>query len=164
MTDDRDRPVETQRVESTDRVLGEGAASERPSVPGARSVAGRIESDRVIPRGEPRQLRKGKRGIRVAVQRERDRAGLVSERRGRCRRLNHKGILLRLHRWLPDQLLVAVMDGDFVALTLLDAISPHMIAITRLRLDARLFNSPQDPPLTLRQGGTRDGRPSKYRS
>ncbi|CAO3435613.1 IS701 family transposase [Azospirillum doebereinerae] len=62
-----------------------------------------------------------------------------------------RGILLRLHRWLPDRLLVAVMDGEFAALTLLDAVSPHMVAITRLRLDARLFDPPPDPPLTLRQ-------------
>jgi hypothetical protein len=45
-----------------------------------------------------------------------------------------RAILLRLHRWLPDRLLVAVMDGEFAALTLLDAISPHMVAITRLVL------------------------------
>lgn len=61
-----------------------------------------------------------------------------------------RGILLRLHRWLPDRLLVAVMDGEFAALTLLDAVSPHMVAITRLRLDAHLFDPPPDPPLTLR--------------
>ncbi|WP_349602970.1 IS701 family transposase [Azospirillum argentinense] len=62
-----------------------------------------------------------------------------------------RAILLRLHRWLPGRRLVAVMDGEFAALTLLDAVRPHMIAITRLRLDARLFDPPPDPPLTLRQ-------------
>lgn len=61
-----------------------------------------------------------------------------------------RALLLRLRRWLPDRLLVAVMDGEFAALNLLDALSPHMIAVTRLRLDARLFDPPPDPPLTVR--------------
>lgn len=62
-----------------------------------------------------------------------------------------RAILLRVPRWRPDRLLVTVKDGEFAALTLLDAVSPHMIATTRLRLDARLFDPPPAPPLTLRQ-------------
>lgn len=61
-----------------------------------------------------------------------------------------RALLLRLQRWVPERLLVAVMDGEFAALELLDALSPYMIAVTRLRLDARLFDPPPDPPLTLR--------------
>ena len=55
-------------------------------------------------------------------------------------------LLLRLHRWFSDRLLVAVMDGEFAALELLDALSPYMIAVTRLRLDARLFDPPSERP------------------
>lgn len=53
-----------------------------------------------------------------------------------------RAVLRRLHRWLPERLLVAVMDGGFAALDLLDALSPSMIVVTRLRLDAGLFDPP----------------------
>jgi hypothetical protein len=59
-------------------------------------------------------------------------------------------VLLRLHRWFSDRLLVAVMDGEFAAVELLDALSPFMIAVTRLRLDARLFDPPSERPGSLR--------------
>jgi DDE superfamily endonuclease len=59
-------------------------------------------------------------------------------------------LLLRLHRWFSDRLLVAVMDGEFAALELLDALSPYMIAVTRLRLDARLFDPPSERPGSIR--------------
>jgi hypothetical protein len=62
-------------------------------------------------------------------------------------------VLLRLHRWFSDRLLVAVMDGEFAALELLDALSPYMIAVTRLRLDARLFDPPSERPGRHRQVG-----------
>ncbi|MCM8738564.1 transposase [Azospirillum sp. A1-3] len=53
-----------------------------------------------------------------------------------------RAVLRRLHRWLPDRLLVAVMDGGFAALDLLDALSPSMIIVTRLRFDVGLFDPP----------------------
>ena len=59
-------------------------------------------------------------------------------------------LLLRLHRWFSDRLLVAVMDGEFAALVLLDALSPYMIAVTRLRLDARLFDPPSERSGSIR--------------
>ena len=62
-----------------------------------------------------------------------------------------RALLLRLHRWLPDRLLVAIMDGEFAALELLDALSPHLIAVTRLRLDARLFDPPSERPGSIRE-------------
>jgi hypothetical protein len=61
-----------------------------------------------------------------------------------------RALVLRLHRWFSDRLLVAVMDGEFAALELLDALSPHVIAVTRLRLDARLFDPPSERPGSLR--------------
>ena len=59
-------------------------------------------------------------------------------------------LLLRLHRWFSDRLLVAVMDGEFAALELLDALNPYMIVVTRLRLDARLFDPPSERPGSIR--------------
>jgi hypothetical protein len=61
-----------------------------------------------------------------------------------------RALLLRLHRWFSNRLLVAVMDGEFAALELLDALSPHLIAVTRLRLDARLFDPPSERPGSIR--------------
>ena len=63
-------------------------------------------------------------------------------------------LLLTLRRWLPDRTLIAVMDGEFAAFDLLHALRPHMALITRLRLDARLF----DPPSW---GNRRDARKGK---
>lgn len=51
-------------------------------------------------------------------------------------------LLLAIRRWLPDRPIVAVMDGEFAALELLDALRSSMVVITRLRKDARLFDPP----------------------
>ncbi len=51
-------------------------------------------------------------------------------------------LLLTLRRWLPNQSIVAVMDGEFAALELLHALRPSMAVITRMRKDARLFEPP----------------------
>jgi len=61
-----------------------------------------------------------------------------------------RALVRRLHRWFSDRLLVAVMDGEFAALELLDALSPSVIAVTRLRLDARLFDPPSERPGSIR--------------
>jgi hypothetical protein len=51
--------------------------------------------------------------------------------------------LLRIvRRWLPGRALVAVMDGEFASLALLRALGPAMTVVSRLRLDARLFDPP----------------------
>ena len=57
-------------------------------------------------------------------------------------------LLLTLRRWLPGRSIVAVMDGEFAALELLDALRSSMVVITRMRKDARLFDPPswQDKP------------------
>jgi hypothetical protein len=49
-------------------------------------------------------------------------------------------LLLTLHRWLPDRVIVAVMDGEFAAIDLLHRLRRYVVAITRLRLDACLFD------------------------
>ncbi len=51
-------------------------------------------------------------------------------------------IIELLARWLPDRMLVFVGDGGFAALALLHAVSqtPNAHVITRLRMDAELWN------------------------
>lgn len=49
-------------------------------------------------------------------------------------------LLLALHRWLPGRSFVAVMDGEFAAIDLLHRLRGSMVVITRLRLDACLFD------------------------
>ena len=63
--------------------------------------------------------------------------------------------LLQLRRWLPHRRLVAVCDSGFAALDLLAAVGEHVTVVTRLRLDAALFE-----PAPPRAPGT-VGRPRK---
>lgn len=67
-------------------------------------------------------------------------------------------------RWLPDRTLVFVADSSFAAIRLLQLVSglPAVSLITRLRLDAALFDPPP-PPLPRQKGRPRvkgDRRPS----
>jgi len=62
-------------------------------------------------------------------------------------------LLLLLARWLPGREIIAVADSSYAAIELLAAVRRHVTVITRLRLDARLFDPP--PP---RLPGTK-GRP-----
>ena len=65
-------------------------------------------------------------------------------------------MLLQLRRWLPDRALVLVSDSSFAALEFLVAlVRQGVISVTRLRLDAALF---EPPP--LRKPGP-NGRPRK---
>ena len=48
--------------------------------------------------------------------------------------------LLQVARWLPDRRIVAVTDSGYAALDLLGSVQRRMCVVTRLRLDARLFN------------------------
>ena len=68
--------------------------------------------------------------------------------------------LLRIvRRWLPGRALVAVMDGEFASLALLRALGPAMTVVSRLRLDARLFDPPAPRPAGA-GGGRSRSRPS----
>lgn len=69
---------------------------------------------------------------------------------GRARQM-----LLVLRRWLPDRALVVVADASFAALELLDAVRRELTVVTRLRLDAALYD-----PAPIRRPGT-TGRPRK---
>jgi hypothetical protein len=62
--------------------------------------------------------------------------------------------MLRLvHRWLPDRRIVIVADNSFAVLNLLAAVRRDVTMVTRLRLDAALYE-----PAPARVPGTR-GRP-----
>jgi hypothetical protein len=62
---------------------------------------------------------------------------------------------LQIRRWLPGRSLVFVADGAFAALEFLAALRPHAGVVTRLRLDASLFDpAPPRPP-------GRRGRPAR---
>ena len=51
---------------------------------------------------------------------------------------------LQIHRWLPDRYIVMVADSAFAAIEFLAAVRKHVCVVTRLRLDANLFEFP--PP------------------
>ena len=83
-----------------------------------------------------------------------------SERYARERQQQYKKLtdwgrqmLLQLVRWLPERRIIAVTDASFAAIELLNALRCWLCMITRLRLDARLF----DPPPRRRAGTI--GRP-----
>jgi hypothetical protein len=65
--------------------------------------------------------------------------------------------LLLVKRWLPTRQVVAVADQSFAALELLHGTAPHLTVITRLRLDAALY----DPAPERRRPGQRGRTPKK---
>jgi hypothetical protein len=65
-----------------------------------------------------------------------------------------KQAILQTKRWLPDRRVVVVGDSGFSALELIAAVRRHVCFITRLRLDASLFE-----PAAKRQKG-QIGRPA----
>ena len=83
-----------------------------------------------------------------------------SERFAREHHRRHKSltdrgrqVLLLVARWLPERRVVAVGDSTYAAIELLAAIRSRLTLVTRLRLDARLFE-----PAPPRRPGT-IGRP-----
>jgi len=62
--------------------------------------------------------------------------------------------ILQIKRWLPGRLIIIVADSSFAAIELLAAVRRHVCFVTRLRLDANLF----EPPPARRRGR---GRPPK---
>jgi len=63
--------------------------------------------------------------------------------------------ILQIRRWLPNRLIVIVADSSFAAIELIAAVRRHVCFVTRLRLDANLF----EPPPPRRPG--RPGRTAK---
>jgi hypothetical protein len=83
-----------------------------------------------------------------------------SERYARQHQRRHKKLtdwgrqtLLQIARWLPGRQIIAVTDSSYAAIDLLNAVRRRICMITRLRLDARLF----DPPARRRPSAI--GRP-----
>ncbi len=72
-----------------------------------------------------------------------------SERYASTRQRRHKKLtdwgrqtLLQAARWLPERDIVAVADSSYASINLLNAVRRRLRMITRLRLDARLFDPP----------------------
>jgi len=63
--------------------------------------------------------------------------------------------ILQLHRWLPDRQIIVLADSSFAALELLAAVRSAATMITRLRLDAALYE-----PVAERSAG-QIGRPRR---
>jgi hypothetical protein len=53
--------------------------------------------------------------------------------------------LLQTARWLPDRHIVAVADSSFSVIDLLGSVSRYLDVVTRLRLDAGLYEPPPPP-------------------
>jgi DDE superfamily endonuclease len=76
-----------------------------------------------------------------------------SQRYAREQQRRHKKLtdwgrqaLLQVARWLPGRQIIAVADSSYAVIDLLNAVRRRICMITRLRLDARLF----DPPVQRR--------------
>ena len=63
--------------------------------------------------------------------------------------------ILQTKRWLPERRVIVVADSSFAALDLISAVRSHVCLVTRLRLDANLFE-----PASARRPGQL-GRPPK---
>ena len=62
--------------------------------------------------------------------------------------------LLQLARWLPERAIVVVCDSSFAAIELLASVREHVTVITRLRLDAALYE-PAPPRRPGQRGRSR---------
>ena len=83
-----------------------------------------------------------------------------SERYAKQHQRRHKKLtdwarqtLLQVAQWLPGRQIIAVADSSYAVIDLLNAVRRRICMITRMRLDARLF----DPPARRRPGTV--GRP-----
>jgi DDE superfamily endonuclease len=63
--------------------------------------------------------------------------------------------ILQIKRWLPNRLIIIVADSTLAAIELIAAVRQHVCFVTRLRLDANLF----EPPPARRHRSR--GRPPK---
>ena len=84
--------------------------------------------------------------------------GYYHQRQRTPRTLLQRGqtLLKLVARWLPKRSMVVVADSRFSALAFLDAVRTHVAVITRLRLDAALYDPP--PPRTAHTLGRPRGK------
>ena len=70
-----------------------------------------------------------------------------------------KQMMLQLSRWLPNRLIIIVADFSYAVIELLAAVRQHVCVITRLRLDAALYDfvppRPKGRPGRNRKKGAR---------
>jgi hypothetical protein len=66
--------------------------------------------------------------------------------------------ILQVRRWLPNRLIVIVADSSFAAIGLITAVRRHVCFVTRLRLDANLFEPPPARPPGKRGRTPKRGR------
>lgn len=68
-------------------------------------------------------------------------------------------MMLQLRRWLPNRLIIIVADSSYAVIELLAAVRQHVCVITRLRLDAALYDfvpvKPKGRPGRNRKKGQR---------
>ncbi|MBC7455404.1 MAG: transposase [Massilia sp.] len=78
------------------------------------------------------------------------------ERKRRPNKLTDRArqLLLMVKRWLPERVIVVVADSSFAALELLAAVRRKLCVITRLRLDAALYD-PAPPRAPGKRGRSR---------
>ena len=68
-------------------------------------------------------------------------------------------MILQLRRWLPERTIVVVADSTYAVLALLDAVREHVCFVTRLRLDAGLYDWPGVQPKGKRGPKPKKGKP-----
>ncbi|MBO0756695.1 MAG: transposase [Bradyrhizobiaceae bacterium] len=66
--------------------------------------------------------------------------------------------ILQVRRWLPNRLIIIVADSSFAAIELIAAVRRHVCFVTRLRLDANLFEPPPARPPGKRGRTPKRGR------
>ena len=69
-------------------------------------------------------------------------------------------LLLLTGRWLPGRRLIAVADTTYAVIELLAALRHRLTMVTRLRLDARLFDPPRRPGARGRRRVTGQRQPT----
>ncbi len=67
-------------------------------------------------------------------------------------------MIIQLRRWLPERTIVVVADSTYAVLALLDALRDHVCFVTRLRLDAGLYDWPEAQPKSKRGPKPKKGK------
>ena len=60
-------------------------------------------------------------------------------------------MMLQLSRWLPNRLIIIVADSTYAVIELLNSVRNHVCVITRLRLDAALYDFVPPKPAGQRE-------------
>lgn len=93
-----------------------------------------------------------------------DKNKTAKQKRLSARKRRHKSsvdlvrqMMKLVRRWLPDRVIVLVLDGSFAAVSLaLACVDSHVVMVCRMRLDASLYHKPASRPK-----GKRGPKPKK---